>query len=155
MTFSVATAQKVIKEYEKDENQGINVLDNSPPTDPVITCPDTVRKNRMFRAKAVSTDPDGNQIYYRFKLGETGTPTPWGGPYPSGVQYQVDIKVEGYAGTLPIIFQAKDEHDAESGWSYHTITFTKAKSKPIISPVLNFLQQHPHLFPLLRLLLKL
>ena len=27
MTFSVVTAQQMTKEYEKDENQGINVLD--------------------------------------------------------------------------------------------------------------------------------
>jgi len=153
MTFSVATAQKMIKEYEKDENQGINGLNNSPPTDPVITGPDTVRKNWIFLVRVVSTDPDDDQIYYRLKVGEGDNPSDWIGPFDSGVKYVTGMGVFGYTGDLTIGFQAKDEHDAESSWSYHTITFfTKARS--VNTPFLKFLQCHPYLFQLLRLLLQ-
>jgi len=155
MTFSVATAQKMTKEYEKDENQGIKVFGNSPPTDPVITCPDKVKENRIFLVRVVSTDPDDDQIYYRLIIGESDKPSQWLGSFDSGVEYASGVGIFQYTGDITIGFQAKDEHDAESGWSYHTITFTKAKSKPIISPLINILQNHPHLFPILQQLLRL
>ena len=155
MTFSVVTAQQMTKEYEKDENQGINVLDNTPPTDPIITCPDTARKNFPFLVRVVSTDLDDDQIYYRVIIGDDGKPSQWIGPRDSGVEYISGVGIFQYTGDITIGFQAKDEHDAESGWSYHTVTLAKAKSKPIISPLINILQNHPHLFLLLRHLLRL
>ena len=117
MTFSVATAQKMIK----DEDQVINVLDNTPPTDPIITCPDVVRKNFPFLVRAVSTDPENDQIYYRIVVGDDGVPSQWIGPRDSGVEFATGMGIFQYTGDIVIGFQAKDEHDAESGWSYHTV----------------------------------
>ena len=156
MTFSVATAQKTTKEYKEDENQDINVLDNSPPTDPVITCPDKVKENRIFLVRAVSTDPDDDQIYYRLIIGESDKPSQWLGPYDSGVEYITGMGIFQYTGDITIGFQAKDEHDTESGWSYHTVTLTKAKTKPYINaPFLQFLQNHPLIYQLLQRLFNL
>ena len=155
MAFSVASAQKMIKEHEKGENQVINVLNNSPPTNPVITCPDKVKENRVFILRGVSTDPDNDQIYYRLKIGESEKPSQWLGPYESGVEYASGVGIFQYTGDITIGFQAKDELDAESDWSYRTVTFTKTKSKPIILPLINILQNHPQMFPKLRQLLGL
>ena len=155
MIFSVATAQKMTKEYEKDENQGITVLDNSPPTDPVITCPDKVRENRIFLVTVVSTDPDDDQIYYRLKVGIDDNPNLWIGPYDSGVTYATGMGIFRYTGEITIGWQAKDKLGAESGWTYHTITFTKARSKPITSPLIDILHNYPILFHLLQRFLRL
>ena len=125
MTFSVATAQVIIKE---DENQGINGFENSPPEDPIITAPDKVRKNWIFLISVVTVDPDGDQIYYRVKVGEDGNPSNWVGPFGSGTKYTSGVGIFGYVGDITIGVQAKDEYDAESDWSYHTITFTEIRS---------------------------
>ena len=147
VTFSGATAQKMIKKCEKNENQDINILNNSPPTDPVITCPDKVKENRIFFVRAVSSDPDDDQIYYRLKIGEYDKPSQWIGPYDSGVGYATGVGIFKFTGNITIGLQAKDKYDAESGWSYHTITITKAKS--ILISNLIFLEQVSFRFPLL------
>ena len=149
MTYSVATAQKMIKEYEKDEFQGINVIGNSPPTDPIITCADVVRKNRIFFVKAVSTDPDDDQIFYRIKVGDESNPSQWIGPRDSGQNYITGMGIFQYTGGITIGFQAKDEYDAESDWSYHTVNLTKVKSKLFISPLIDILQNNPILYQLI------
>ena len=126
ITISVSGQTIITKEHNND------ILDNSPPNDPIIDAPDTVIKNRAFKMKFTTTDPDGDNIYYRYKLGEEGIPTPWGIPIPSGYTLIVRIRIIGYVGDLTVGCQAKDEHDAESGWSYHTITFTKVKSSSLV-----------------------
>lgn len=155
MAFSAANAQKISIENDKDENQVINVLNNSPPTNPEITCPDKVRENRVFIAKVVSTDPDDDPIYYRIKVEETGKPSNWVGPYDSGYEYVTGVGIFKYTGELIIGFQAKDKWGLESDWSYHTITFVEVKTRSIISPLINILQNHPRMFPLLRQILGL
>jgi hypothetical protein len=46
--------------------------------------------------------------------------------------------------------KAKDEYDAESGWS-DPLSISMPKNKPYINtPFLQFLENHLHMFPLLR-----
>ena len=129
MTFSVTTAQIMIKE---DENKNISNFENSPPENPIITAPDTVRKNWVFLVSIVAVDPDDDQIYYRIKVGEEGNPSNWVGPFESGKKYTTGIGIFGYTGEITIGCQVKDEYDAESDWSYHTITFIHVKSRNIV-----------------------
>lgn len=149
MTYSVVSAQIMIKEYEKDGNQDINVIGNSPPTDPIITCPDVVRKNWIFFVKAVSTDPDNDKIFYRIKVGNDSNPSQWIGPRDSGQGYVTGWGIFQYTGDITIGFQAKDEYGAESDWSYHTVNINKIKSKLIMPPLINILQNNPILYQLL------
>jgi hypothetical protein len=149
VAFSVATGQKMIKTYE---NQYIDILNNSPPTDPVISCPDKVKENRIFFLRAVSSDPDDDQIYYRLQIGESDKPSQWIGPYDSGVEYATGVGIFKFTGNITIGLQAKDKYDAESGWSYHTLTITKMKS--IFISNLNILEQISLRFPLLTRLLQ-
>jgi hypothetical protein len=153
LTLSMTSAQKITKENEKDENQATTVIDNSPPTDPIITAPDTVRKNMVFIAGIVSTDPEEDQIYYRVNVGEEDNPSNWGGPYESGIEFKTGVGIFQVEGEITFSWQAKDEHGAESGWSHHTITFTKSRSKPITSTFIDILQNYPRLLQLLRLIL--
>lgn len=155
MVFSAVTAQKISIENKEVGNKAINVLNNSPPTDPDITCPDRVSENRIFITRVVSTDPDDDPIYYRFNIGESDKPSNWIGPYDSGVEYVSGVGIFKYIGDITIAVQAKDKWGAESGWSYHTITFVEIKTKSIIPPPINILQNHPRMFPLLRQILGL
>jgi len=155
MALSAVTAQKISIENVKDGNHGINVLNNSPPSDPDITCPDKLRENRIFIARVVSTDPDDDPIYYRFNIGDSDKPSNWIGPYDSGVEYVSGVGIFKYIGDITIAVQAKDKWGAESGWSYQTISFVEIKRKSITPPLINILQNHPRMFPLLRQILGL
>jgi len=48
--------------------------------------------------------------------------------------------------------KAKDMYDAESEWANEV---SMQRNKATITPFLQFLEQHPHLFPILKHLLEL
>lgn len=123
---------------------------NSPPDAPTLSAPDTVSKNRKFLVKATSTDPDGDQIYYRFKVGEDDTPCSWRGPYYSGYQFRLNVRIIGYTGDLIVSFQAKDSHDAESEWSYVQVSYTKSRNLINSELLLRFFEKFMNLFPILK-----
>ena len=127
MTFTVTTGQMV----KNEKNKNIIYKNNSPPNDPLLTAPESILKNRKFVIKATSNDPENDQIYYRFKIGEDSPPRSWNGPYKSGYQFKLNVRIIGYSGDLIIGFQAKDTYNAESDWSYHTITYTKVKTRTL------------------------
>lgn len=142
MTISAVTAQKVIK----DNHKNVNILDNSPPSDPIVTGPRFVIWILKFNIRAVSTDPDGDKIRYRIKIGKDEA-LPWS-PYlyDSGDEIKFEVRLgPGYSGKLIIGVQAKDEHDAESGWTNHTVTVIKTRS--VNSPCY-FSRLFPRLFNL-------
>lgn len=122
---------------------------NEPPTPPKITCPENVKIRQLFPVEAVSTDSDGDDCYYRDEF--NGCTGPWFGPFPSGQVYKYSIVITGSPGTYTLGLQSKDVHDAESEWVYVQINATK--NKAINNPILNFLQSHPNMFPLLQKLL--
>jgi hypothetical protein len=125
MTFSFTTAKHIKKDY-------IEITDfeeNSPPSNPILTAPNSADKNSRFIVKAISNDPDGDKIYYRFKIGENSAPGSWSGPFESGYEFKLNVRIIGYSGDLSIGFQAKDTNNAESNWSYHTTTYSKEKSR--------------------------
>ncbi|MFH2049315.1 MAG: PKD domain-containing protein [bacterium] len=93
-----------------------NHFPSDPPSDPVA--PDGVEDGVTgvtYQFSTVSSDPEGNDVYYRYDFGDN-TVTDWLGPYTSG-----DICTASHAyatsGNYGIIAQAKDSWDYESGWS--------------------------------------
>jgi hypothetical protein len=145
MTFSFTTA----KHIEKDNIEITNFVENSPPSNPILTAPDSATKNSKFIVKAISDDPDGDKIYYRFRIGENSAPRSWSGPFESGYEFKLNVRIIGYSGGLNIGFQAKDTNNAESEWSYHTTTYSKEKSKFFALDLL--LNLFPRLFNILKL----
>ena len=99
-----------------------------------------------------STDPEGEQLYYKWNWGE-GNFSNWLGPFNSGEICEASytwIEQNQYNITV----KTKDIHGEESDWS-DPLAISMPKNKAINTPFLNFLEQHPHLFPLLRQLLEL
>jgi hypothetical protein len=139
MTFTVTNGQMI----KKEKNEIIKYTNNSPPSNPLLTAPESIMKNRKFVIKATSNDPDNDQIYYRFKIGEDSSPRSWKGPYKSGYQFKLNVRIIGYSGDLIIGFQAKDTYNAESDWSYHTINYTKVKTRSL--NYFNILDNFPRL----------
>lgn len=149
MTF-VVVAKKIDNKCEKGEVEYVNFADNSPPNTPIVTGPEKVRPRRWFTINALSTDPDGDDIFYRSKWGKNAPPTDWHGPYLSGHELGISTFFYTSPDSLTIYFQAKDEHGVESDWTYHTTSTTKAKSNYI------YISEPPiQRFPLLARLLQL
>jgi hypothetical protein len=89
---------------------------NSPPNKPVIKNSDMfgkLEKQQHYIAK--TTDPDGDEIYYRMDFGD-GIITDWFGPYFSGGSFLHSHNFDN-EGPYSIKAQAKDTYGEESDWS--------------------------------------
>jgi hypothetical protein len=97
-------------------------------------------------------DPEGDQVYYLFDWGD-GTDSGWRGPYNSGAEANAShnwVKRGEYC----IKVKAKDEHGTQSAWSDPLfVTMKKNKGIERKTVFLNLLNNHLHLFPILRCLL--
>ena len=122
------------------------IRDNSPPDAPDITVPETVKRGKLFNVTVVTTDPDGDDVYYRHK--SNSCTSSWFGPFPSGVNYTFKLSIIGAPGVYPIGVQAKDINEAESEWAYADINLPR--NRAITSPFLSFLQNNFHFLYLLR-----
>ena len=101
----------------------------------------------------VATDPEDDQIYYKISWGDE-TLSDWLGPYDSDTEVEVSY-TWSKRGNYEIKVKAKDTKFAYSEWS-DPLSISMPKNKPYInSPFLNFLQNYPCLFSMLRFLLKL
>jgi hypothetical protein len=97
-----------------------------------------------------TTDHDEDLIYYLFDWGN-GTTSDWLGAYDSGDTCEASHIWEEEK-SYSIKVKAKDIYGAESPWS-DPLSVSMPKNKLINTPLINFLENHPHLFPLLRQLL--
>jgi hypothetical protein len=99
-----------------------------------------------------TTDPEGHDVQYYIEWGD-GSDLKWIGPYNSGEEV-----TKGHAwleeGNYTIRIKAKDKYGATcEDWTEIEVNMPKTKINS--SPFLTFLENHPHLFPLLRQILGL
>ncbi|MBN1280059.1 MAG: hypothetical protein JXA00_00250 [Candidatus Thermoplasmatota archaeon] len=87
---------------------------NETPLAPTITGPTSGNAGTTYKYTFVTTDPDGDDVYYYIDWGD-GTYEDWIGPYLSGHQVFVNHKWDE-KGSYTIQAKAKDTHNAESGW---------------------------------------
>ncbi len=125
-------------------------INNHPPNTPSIDGPKYGKAREYYDYTICSTDPDGDDVSYAVTWGD-GLGAKWLGPYPSGtcvlVQHMWFEK-----GNFNIQVQARDIYDSESDWG--TLEVKMPKSKPYFNTLIyQFLENHPHLFPMLRQLL--
>ncbi|MBE3121586.1 MAG: hypothetical protein IMZ58_05180 [Thermoplasmata archaeon] len=88
----------------------------------------------QYTFSSVSTDPNGDQIYYMFSWGD-GTSSEWLGPYSSGITVS-SIHSWSALGNYTVKVKAKDTNGATSDWSESltiTIVLNDAPNTPIIS----------------------
>ena len=115
------------------------------PDGPISGIPDNA-----YTYTTSTTDPNEDQIYYKFDWGDN-TYSDWLGPYPSGDKCEATYTWTA-RGNYKIKVKAMDDQEHESDWS-DPLIISMPKNKIINRPILNFLQQHPNLFPILRQLL--
>jgi hypothetical protein len=124
---------------------------NSPPNDPSKPSGKTQGKAGVaYTYTTVTTDPDGDQVYYWFDWGD-GTNSGWQGPKTSGTVCSASHTWSS-KGNYQIKVKSKDIHGAESNWS-STLSISMPKPKSILYPLFIKLAQ---LFePILSILEKL
>ena len=152
-TYKVKVKAKDINGAESDWSNSLIVnVENKPPLIPgKPSGPQNVRINEAHTYTACTTDPDGDDIYYKFDWGD-GTTSGWLGPYKSGEEIQVNHSWNK-RGTYEVKVKAKDIYGAESGWSDPLTVTVIRKSKSFYS--FWFLQWLIDHFPLLANLLKI
>jgi len=123
--------------------------ENQPPSIPIITGPTSGMIKTSYNYTLNSTDPDGDDITYLIDWGDGDTDIASGES-----NEEVTLKhTWSSQGNYIIKAKAKDVQGAESDWA--TLEVSMPKNKVINRPLLKFLENHPHMFPLLRQLLEL
>ena len=119
--------------------------DNTPST-PCITGPINGKPKVDYEYIIKTNDPNGERVYYKIDWGD-GYCSNWIGPYESGeeiiVTHSWDIKAE-----YKLRVKAKDENGYQTSWAPLSVTISKQKT--VNNIFLNFIHNHPNLFPLLR-----
>jgi len=110
------STQYYFEEYNVLGDSSVKIWRNNPPETPdAPEGPNQWILNVECTFSAVTTDPEGEQIYYLFDWGD-GTDSGWVGPYASG---QTGEASHAWAelGEYVIKVMAKDEYGVQSGWS--------------------------------------
>ena len=112
---------------------GLDSGTNDPPTAPTIDGPTSGAVSVSYEFTIVSTDPDGDDVYYYIDW-DDGNVEDWIGPYASGVVVTVSHSWSS-EDTYSILAKAKDTYGAESDWSDPFI-ITIVESDPPGAPVI-------------------
>jgi parallel beta-helix repeat protein len=124
--------------------------DNSPPSTPIIEGPMNGKIGVEYEYSFISTDPDEDDLYYTIDWGDGIEETI--GTFPSGIEAFSShrwTKQDNFT----IRAKAVDISGAESEWGNLEVIIPKNKLKNMI--FINFLNEHPRLFPILRIILGL
>lgn len=112
------------------------------PEKPVINGPKRIEVDVDYNYTAITTDPDGDKIYYMFDWGD-GTSTSWLGPFDSG--YEIGITHRwSEKGNYDVIVKSKDISGIESQWSeplHICMTKNKNSLNSIFSDILKTFQR--------------
>lgn len=108
------------------------------------------RINRIYTYSSSTTDLEGDQIWFNWDLGDN-TQSEWFGPFNTNETCVIEHSWDE-EGEYGIRVKAKDEHGAESDWS-DSLVVSMPKNKVMNSGFFELINNHPFLFPLVRLFL--
>jgi hypothetical protein len=110
--------------------------------------PDEGKPGTVYLFSTMTTDPDGDCIFYQFSWGD-GTFSEWVGPFASGEEEGTTHSWDEQ-GVYEVKVKAKDTFGSESDWS-EPFAITMPKDKALFFTLLDILEQFfPQLFSFLR-----
>ena len=116
MSFFEDGVYLVVTAYNKiPYNVSVQTGSSYPPDPPTIDGPAAGKPEKEYEYTAVTTDPEGDQIFYLFDWGDE-TSKEWFGPYNSG-ENMVASHAWSEVGDYEIKVMAKDVGEATSKWS--------------------------------------
>lgn len=122
-----------------DDITTANILDNDPPNAPTITGTTSGKIGKEYEFTFVTTDPDGDDVYYWIHWGEGCTYLDWVGPYASGQEVKFNNSWPD-KGDYNITAKAKDIYDQESDWGTLDISMPK-NNIFLLQRIINFITQ--------------
>ena len=130
--YAVPPNENPFDAYYVDETVADVPTKNSPPISPTIEGPTTGKAGTEYEYTFVSTDPDGDDVYYYIDWGD-GTNSSWIGPYNPGEEISLS-HAWNEKGTYVISAKCKDSNDVESDWN--TLEISMPKTFHSITPLL-------------------
>ena len=124
-----------------------------PPEPPVIDGSVSAGYYKEYTYTLNATDPEGHDVFYFVDWGDESD-SDWLGPYPSGTLVTLNHSFFYHSDTgkqCIIRAKAKDIFDVEGDWA--TLEISMPKNIDIHTLFLQFLENHPPLFPILRQIL--
>jgi len=100
---------------------------NQPPRIPIIAGPTTGNARQSYDYSFLSTDPEGDGIFYYIDWGDSSN-SGWTGPFQSGEQINLS-HTWTTRGTYIIKAKAKDGYGVESSWGTLSITMPKSQAQ--------------------------
>ncbi|KYK21779.1 hypothetical protein AYK24_03215 [Thermoplasmatales archaeon SG8-52-4] len=155
----VFSAVDLSDNWANTETIDVSIIQNDEPSNPIIDGPNTGKPDIEYDYTFVSTDPNGDDLYYFIDWGDGNTKN-WFGPFESGEIVTVShtyakksINLEPMGTKYIIKAKAKDIFDSESGWGEFEVTMPK--NKPLNLPfkwLYNFLINNPILLKMFEVL---
>ena len=131
--------------------------ENHPPYEPTINGPNRGGKNTPLAFAFQALDLDLDKVSYYIEWGD-GDTSGWTQYFPIGAASYIEEHTYELEGTYTIKAKAKDERNAESGWTEHQIKITKPRSRQannilFITHLENLLELLLKSFPLLNMII--
>lgn len=117
--------------------------DNEPPNIPIIAGPRYGKTGEECEYTFVSSDHNGDDVYYWIEWDENRPVVEWIGPYKSGEEITL-TNVWDIKGMYAIKVKAKDIYDSESDWATFKVSMSKTYDNPLlilIAKLFNWLEQ--------------
>ena len=135
----------------KNTPSPMSMMNNSPPSAPVISGPANGKHGVSYNFTFTSTDPDGDNVFYYIDWGDGCPSVIWLGPFPSGQTITVNHTFP--RGTWTISSRAEDIYNATSDWGQLKVTMPLSNALPPMGFFAKLLARFPNAFPVLRHLL--
>lgn len=151
------TVTATSQELTSIQRNPIAPIENQTPEIPIVNGTTHGTIGITYNYTFVTTDPDGDDVYYWINW-EPGCPAVyWMGPYPSGQVVNLSHTFS-QKGTYKISCQAKDIYNATSEPGFLTVTMSRSKpvTRTFINNLQNYVKNYTNLFLILqKLLIKL
>ena len=125
-------------------------LDSNAPDTPTVDGPTSGKSGIEYEYNFTTTDPNGDDVYYYIEW-DDGSKENWIGPYGSGEEI-TRAHTWNYKGTYTIKARAKDTDNLWGAWGELEVTMPMNQQTSNMW-FLQFLQNHPRMFLILRQLL--
>lgn len=104
----------------------ITIVENDPPSTPIIDGETSGKTGEEYTYTSQSTDPNGDALYYYVDWGDGSPVVEWDGPHKSGDDATLTHTFE-VQGTYTITAKAKDIYEAESGFGSLEVNMPRDK----------------------------
>jgi len=138
--YHISVLAEDIVGTQSDFSSSLTITVSHPPSNPSIDGPTEVKTGKEQSFTFISTDTDGDDIYYLIDWGD-GNSTDWLGPYDEGIIFE-ESHIWTTEDSYILRAKAKDSNDLESEWATLQISVPKQanQDKNLLYELSNFIR---------------